>query len=281
MAWWKRSRGGVEHDAVPACAPAGPVEGNVMRKVPVVIATVLGIVSGAIYSAPAQATGSSYYCFHAYAPYDSYREFRLPLPHPCKTRGYVRVSVGSGTDQIVTVTALTRFTSYARFNAFARTASGWVHRNGAWTARIGGGGMALRGQKIEGDDLTPQGTYGFSFMFGVYSNPGVKFSWRHAYTYDVWDDDPASARYNLWTDERYYWPGINPEPMHNVPAYDYSAVIAYNTARVPGAGSAIFLHVGTGSATAGCVSLPTGELLSILRWLAPAKAPRIAIAALA
>ncbi len=257
------------------------VKGNVMRKIPVVIATVLGIVSGAIYSAPAQAAGSSYYCFHAYAPYDSYREFRLPLPHACKTRGYVLVSVGSSTNQILTVTALTRFTSYARFNAFARSGSGWVHRNGAWTARIGGSGMALPGQKIEGDDLTPQGTYGFSFMFGVYSNPGVKFSWRHAYTYDVWDDDPASARYNLWTDERYYWPGINPEPMHNVPAYDYAAVIAYNTARVPGAGSAIFLHVGTGSATGGCVSLPTSELLSILRWLAPTAAPRITIAVLA
>ncbi len=256
------------------------MKGSVMRKISVVIVTVFGIASGAVYSAPAQAAGSSYYCFHAYAPYDSYREVRLPLPHACKTRGYVLVSVGGSTNQIVTVTALTRFTSYARFNAFSRSGGGWVHRYGPWTARIGGSGLARPGQKIEGDDLTPQGTYGFSFMFGVYTNPGVKFSWRHAYTYDVWDDDPASARYNLWTDERYYWAGVNPEPMHNVPAYDYAAVIAYNTARVPGAGSAIFLHVGTGSATAGCVSLPASELVSILRWLAPAAAPRITIAAL-
>jgi L,D-peptidoglycan transpeptidase YkuD (ErfK/YbiS/YcfS/YnhG family) len=33
--------------------------------------------------------------------------------------------------------------------------------------------------------------------------------------------------------------------MHNVPAYRYAAVIAYNRARTPGAGSAIFLHVET------------------------------------
>jgi L,D-peptidoglycan transpeptidase YkuD (ErfK/YbiS/YcfS/YnhG family) len=66
--------------------------------------------------------------------------------------------------------------------------------------------------------------------------------------------------------------------MHNVPAYDYAAVIAYNTARTPGLGSAIFLHVGTGSATGGCVSLPTTQLLSVLRWLRPADSPRITMA---
>ena len=66
--------------------------------------------------------------------------------------------------------------------------------------------------------------------------------------------------------------------MHNVPAYDYAAVIAYNTARTPGLGSAIFLHVGTGSATGGCVSLPAAELLKVLRWLRPASSPRITMA---
>jgi L,D-peptidoglycan transpeptidase YkuD (ErfK/YbiS/YcfS/YnhG family) len=65
--------------------------------------------------------------------------------------------------------------------------------------------------------------------------------------------------------------------MHQVPAYDYAAVIAYNTARVRGLGSAIFLHVGTGGSTAGCVSLPYSELVKVLRWLRPAANPRIAI----
>jgi L,D-peptidoglycan transpeptidase YkuD (ErfK/YbiS/YcfS/YnhG family) len=44
---------------------------------------------------------------------------------------------------------------------------------------------------------------------------------------------------------------------------------------VPGAGSAIFLHVSTGGATAGCVSLPSASLLAVLRWLDPAQQPRI------
>jgi L,D-peptidoglycan transpeptidase YkuD (ErfK/YbiS/YcfS/YnhG family) len=65
--------------------------------------------------------------------------------------------------------------------------------------------------------------------------------------------------------------------MHNVPVYNYAAVIAYNTARIPGKGSAIFLHVGDGSATAGCVSLPTSELLNVLRWMRPPQNPIIAM----
>jgi L,D-peptidoglycan transpeptidase YkuD (ErfK/YbiS/YcfS/YnhG family) len=181
--------------------------------------------------------------------------------------------------QIITVSAKSYGSTYATLTAYRWTGRAWVRALGPWTARIGADGMARPHAKIEGDDLTPQGTYGFSFMFGVLPKPsGVTFSWYHAYSYDVWDDDPASARYNLWTDKRHAWPGRNPEPMHNVPAYDYAAVIAYNTARTPGLGSAIFLHVGTGSATGGCVSLPTAQLLSVLRWLRPADSPRITMA---
>lgn len=56
-------------------------------------------------------------------------------------------------------------------------------------------------------------------------------------------------------------------------------MIAYNTARKPGLGSAIFLHADTGSATAGCVSLPASELVRILRWLRQAEHPAITISA--
>jgi L,D-peptidoglycan transpeptidase YkuD (ErfK/YbiS/YcfS/YnhG family) len=92
----------------------------------------------------------------------------------------------------------------------------------------------------------------------------------------VWDDDPASPLYNQWVDTTSSDAGAAPEAMGQTPAYDYGAVIDYNTApTVPGDGSAIFLHVSGGGPTAGCVSLPTAELLSVLRWLAPAAQPRI------
>ncbi len=46
-------------------------------------------------------------------------------------------------------------------------------------------------------------------------------------------------------------------------------MIGYNEARTPGRGSAIFLHVDHGGGTAGCVSVPSSQLVSILRWERP------------
>lgn len=181
--------------------------------------------------------------------------------------------------QLITVTATSRATSYATFRAYQVTDGKRTEVFGPWTARVGYNGIAAPGGKREGDGRTPSGSYGFAFFFGVAPDPGTAFPYRRAYAYDYWDDDPRSPRYNEWTDARSASPGRAPEPLRDVPAYDYAAVIAYNTARAPGLGSAIFLHVGTGSATAGCVSLPAAELLKVLRWLNPAAIPRIAISA--
>jgi L,D-peptidoglycan transpeptidase YkuD (ErfK/YbiS/YcfS/YnhG family) len=179
--------------------------------------------------------------------------------------------------QLITVTAVSRTTTYATFRAYQVSAAKRVLVLGPWTARVGYNGIAAPGRKREGDGRTPSGTYGFSFFFGVDRDLGFAFPFRHAYPYDYWDDDPKSPRYNEWINARQANPGADPEPMHNVPAYEYAAVIAYNTARKPGLGSAIFLHVGTGTATAGCVSLPKAELLKVLHWLHPAGKPTISI----
>jgi L,D-peptidoglycan transpeptidase YkuD (ErfK/YbiS/YcfS/YnhG family) len=202
-----------------------------------------------------------------------------PKPAPAKTHPSLLVEhlhgVGNAR-QVVSVVAGGYGTSYATLQAFTKTSSGWTRTFGPWSARIGRNGFAPPGEKREGDMRTPSGSYGFDFMFGVRSSPGVRYAYKYVTgSYYVWDDDPSSARYNLWTDTRTQAAGRSPEPMHQVPAYNYSAVIAYNTARTPGLGSAIFLHVGGSSGTAGCVSLPTGELLDVLRWLDPAKGPRI------
>jgi L,D-peptidoglycan transpeptidase YkuD (ErfK/YbiS/YcfS/YnhG family) len=181
--------------------------------------------------------------------------------------------------QRITVTAAGYGDTSATLRVYQLSGSTWVQVFGPWTARVGYNGVARPGAKREGDGTTPSGTYGFSFFFGVQPGLGFRFPFRHAYGYDYWDDDPASRLYNEWIDARERNPGANPEPMHQVPAYDYAAVIAYNTARVRGRGSAIFLHVGTGTATAGCVSLPRAELIEVLRWLRPADNPRISITA--
>lgn len=166
-------------------------------------------------------------------------------------------------------------TSYATLSTYARSAHGWRKVFGPWAARIGYNGFAPPGQKREGDGRTPSGSFGFQFMFGVESNPGVRYSYRPALSTSWWDDDPTSTHYNEWVDSRTGDPGRAPESMRQVPAYRYGAVIAYNTARTRGLGSAIFLHVAHTGATSGCVSLPEPELLAVLRWLDPAQTPRI------
>jgi L,D-peptidoglycan transpeptidase YkuD (ErfK/YbiS/YcfS/YnhG family) len=181
--------------------------------------------------------------------------------------------------QLITVQAASYSATTATLRAYRVVGSRRTLIFGPWTARVGYNGIARPGRKHEGDGKTPSGTYGFSFYFGVQPRLRFRFPFRHAYSYDVWDDDPNSPRYNEWVDDRLHNAGRSPEPMHQVPAYDYAAVIAYNTARVPGRGSAIFLHVGTGSATAGCVSLPRPELISVLRWMRPVADPQITISA--
>jgi L,D-peptidoglycan transpeptidase YkuD (ErfK/YbiS/YcfS/YnhG family) len=179
--------------------------------------------------------------------------------------------------QLVTVTAASYGARQAKLTAYQRENGQWSRVFGPWTVWIGRRGMAPPGAKREGDGRTPSGTFSFGFFFGVDPDPGVRFPYRRIDEYDVWDDDPSSPLYNEWVDDRYADAGAAPEPM-DVSAYDFGAVIAYNTARRPGLGSAIFLHINIGTPTAGCVTLPVGELLQVLRWLNPAASPHITLA---
>ena len=180
----------------------------------------------------------------------------------------------AGAGQLVTVTTASYAATQAELTVYQRVNGQWRRVFGPWAAWIGRNGMAAPGAKREGDGRTPSGTFGFGFFFGAAPDPGVRFPYRIAHAFDFWDDDPSSPFYNEWVDDRYHSPGAGPEPM-DVSGYDYGAVIGYNTARTPGLGSAIFLHVNIGTPTAGCVTLPMGELLQVLRWLNPAAAPRI------
>jgi L,D-peptidoglycan transpeptidase YkuD (ErfK/YbiS/YcfS/YnhG family) len=182
-------------------------------------------------------------------------------------------------EQAIVVHAPAYGSTTATLTAYQRGPSGWDVAFGPWQARVGTSGMAPPGEKREGDGRTPSGVYGFDFMFGVDPDPGVRFPYRRVTPSIVWSDDPASPQYNLWIDRDSEDPGREPESMYQPVAYRHGAVIAYNTARTPGLGSAIFLHASTGGPTAGCVSLPVDQLVQVLRWLDPAKAPRIVLSA--
>jgi L,D-peptidoglycan transpeptidase YkuD (ErfK/YbiS/YcfS/YnhG family) len=126
--------------------------------------------------------------------------------------------------------------------------------------------------KKEGDGGTPAGVFllrEVRYRADRQTQPKTGLRTVPTSKSDGWCDDPSDAAYNrlvtmpyrtsaeaLWRDDH---------------AYDVLAVIGYNdTPTVPGAGSAIFLHVmrtdagGAQLPTVGCVALKLEDLLAVL-----------------
>jgi L,D-peptidoglycan transpeptidase YkuD (ErfK/YbiS/YcfS/YnhG family) len=186
----------------------------------------------------------------------------------------------SGAGQVVTVTTTGYGTDVATVTAYQLQGGQWQRVFGPWQGYVGVNGLAPFGQKREGDGRTPTGTYGLGTFFGIDPDPGVRFPYLAVTSADYWDDDPSTPNYNRLV----VGPataGASPEHLiDHAPSYNYGAVIDYNTNPVvasPPMGSAIFFHVSAGGGTAGCVSIPQGDLVPVLRWLDPALSPRIVI----
>ncbi len=152
-------------------------------------------------------------------------------------------------------------------------------------ALIGRSGLAAPDEKREGDGKSPSGEFPLGFAFGRAENApdGVSIPYRQATENDYWIDDPKSPDYNTWV--RGEKPTVSCERLRlgdgpKARCYDWSLVVEYNfDPIVPGAGSAIFLHVWADptTATSGCVALSTEDVVKILRWLDPNAKPRIRI----
>ncbi len=179
---------------------------------------------------------------------------------------------GGATQAIVVRTPSWNATS-GTLTAYEKAAGHWRVVVPATTAFVGRNGFAS--DKREGDGRTPAGAYGFSFMFGTARDPGVHYTYRRARSTDVWVDDPASSLYNTWQREPSNGRWASAERLYQPGAYRYAAVIAYNTKRTPGRGSAIFLHVSLGHATAGCVAVDEATVVRLLAWLDPHAQPVI------
>lgn len=154
---------------------------------------------------------------------------------------------------------------------------------GPWRARVGRNGLSAHHR--EGDGTTPTGTYGIGpVVYGLDPNPGLRLRYHRLVCGDWWDEDSRSSTYNTF---RHVACASSPpfgggsEALWRItPAYRLFALIQYNVAPiVPGRGSAIFLHVDTGRATNGCVSLPLSELRGLLRRLRPGATISVGVSA--
>ena len=130
------------------------------------------------------------------------------------------------------------------------------------------GRAGLIADKREGDGGTPIGRFQFRrllYRADRVARIETRLPARHIERDDGWCDDPASPDYNK--------PVRLPHPAHHeemwleAPLYDLVVIIGHNDDPVvPGAGSAVFLHVARDDwgPTAGCIAFKREDLLTIL-----------------
>lgn len=161
----------------------------------------------------------------------------------------------------------------------------WLGRHGlAWRSDAGAPEPPLPGpRKREGDGRSPAGILPIGEMWGYAPAPppGVRLTYHQAGPHDRCVDDPQAREYGQLA----VAPPSGAPPWRSAEElrlptehYRYLAVLRYNMDRpLPGAGSCIFLHVAPApeGPTAGCTALREEELLTVLRWLDPAKQPML------
>jgi L,D-peptidoglycan transpeptidase YkuD (ErfK/YbiS/YcfS/YnhG family) len=182
--------------------------------------------------------------------------------------------------KVITVVAHSYSSTTATLQAWTKApGGGWFRYGPAIYAHVGSQGLSR--SPSEWKSATPIGSFSLTQAFGRYSDPGTPLPYFKTDAADWWISQSGSlynTHQHCWSGCRFTQGSPNEHLYYETPYYNYAVVIDYNRFPVhQGAGSAFFLHVSVGSATAGCVAIPQSNLVSIMRWLAPAAHPRILI----
>lgn len=129
------------------------------------------------------------------------------------------------------------------------------------------------GKRREGDLKTPVGIYRFVLAFGILENSKAKMKYITVTEDNYWVDDSGSNYYNqfICMDEvKKDWDSAE-HLVEYGEAYHYVLATNYNEGRIPGAGSAVFLHCSTAEMeyTAGCIAVPEFFMKRILEEVEP------------
>lgn len=181
--------------------------------------------------------------------------------------------------QVITVKVAHPWSTSGVLETWEWNGSRYVRTRGPISAYVGSDGVGSASEYVS---RTPAGVFTLTEAFGRLPDPGAHLKYRKAGMSSWWVSDVNSAKYNTF--QRCSpgdWCGFDQGPSEQLGAisvYSYAIVIDYNRRPpVPGKGSAFFLHVSGGAPTAGCVSIDSGNLVSILRWLQPIDHPVISI----
>jgi L,D-peptidoglycan transpeptidase YkuD (ErfK/YbiS/YcfS/YnhG family) len=198
------------------------------------------------------------------------------------------MSTGSAT-RVITVVAASTGSTTATLQAWQKSGAGWLGYGPSIQAHLGSAGLTYH--PSESLPATPIGSFTLTRAFGRDSNPGTALPYLQTSPSDWWISQYGGKYAGCYNTLQTaapsascpYTEGTPNEHLYDeIPFYDYAVVMDVNTANAPGGvvqggGSAFFLHVTDGTPTAGCVSIPAGNLVTIMRWLGPAAHPRILI----
>ena len=156
------------------------------------------------------------------------------------------------------------------YNTNYATISLHTKYDGVWedefsvTGRVGSRGI---GKEKEGDKKTPTGVYGLNTAFGIKPDPGCPIGYTQVNENHYWGGKPDQY-YNTFVDASQI-PDYSPKGAEHIidygTVYNYCVAIDYNPEGIVGKGSAIFLHCSGKGATAGCVSMPESNMVTLLR----------------
>ena len=139
---------------------------------------------------------------------------------------------------------------------YARAKDGnWVKSLPDTRAYIGKDGI---GEASEAASVTPQGTFPLTSVFGIAPDPGASLPYTQVDDTMYWVSDATSVYYNQMVSTIYaedFDIEISEHLIEVWPDYEYAIVMGCNPERIPGAGSAFFIHCkGEDDFTEGCVS---------------------------
>lgn len=189
--------------------------------------------------------------------------------------------------QVITVKANSTSSTTATLEEWDKTGDTWTKHGSSIKAYVGTQGLTKT--PSESVSATPIGSFTLTQAFGSQPNPGTDLHYKKTDQNSYWISQYGGkcvSTYNTFQEtSKPCVSGSGSKNEHLVavqPEYRYALVIDANTKNAPGGvkqggGSAFFLHVSDGGPTAGCVSIPESDLVSLMKWMKASSNPRILI----
>lgn len=162
------------------------------------------------------------------------------------------MKAASQTDQLILVGATGTDCTVAMLN---KNADGTWFQIFSTPGQVGQNGI---GEVTEWNRKTPVGVYNITEGFGINAAPSCQIKYTQVDSTYYWVDDVDSPYYNKFVTTKTTSKNWNSAEhiIDYTTSYQYCLAMDFNKECVPGAGSAIFLHVGHDSPTLGCIGIP-------------------------